>query len=556
MNRNFNAQFKKKAPNLYYFISFLKQYLRFIFKPFRLPVSKKLTNIYIKNKNLLVYKPNNKNILFFSARQDPDQIIVSTILRWSLKLRGCNTYVIGCDRALINSCNSGSSPKLNTWQCKSCFNFANNTYNSTGTDINWLKSLINTDDIAEAELLLKDLDPLKYKNFTYKGFKIGELVRVSIAHFLKANTIDSTSNNEINIYKNWLVSAIVQVNVFSRFLEEKNPDIIFMLNGLFSAERIMLEIARKKNIDVITYEVGFRPETFFFRKNEPINMCNNIYWPDFKNSELTIDENQQLNEYIESRNKGKGYLINYFPNITSDKAKIELEFNFSFNKKTFLLFPNITWDSTLFNCDILFDSMISWIIETIQYFIDKPDFQLIIRTHPAEANLENADREPVIDFITKEFNRLPNNIIIIPSDSQVSSYVLMDHSYCGLVYGSTTGIEMGLRGIPVIVSGKIYYRGLGVSIDPETKEEYFNLLNNLCNSDYVYDRSQYTEIWRRYAYFAIFRSALKLPYFDYSSTNKFPSIELRNIDELRPGVSKELDIICDGITKGTRFIKS
>ena len=163
IKRNFNVQLKKKVPNLYYFISFLKQSFRFIIKLFRLPVSKKLENIYIKNKNILVNKPNNKNFLFFSARQDPDQIIVSTILRWSLKLRGCNTYVIGCDRALINSCNSGSSPKLNTWQCKSCFNFANNTYNSTGTDINWLKSLINTDDIAEAELLLKDLDQLKYK---------------------------------------------------------------------------------------------------------------------------------------------------------------------------------------------------------------------------------------------------------------------------------------------------------------------------------------------------------------------------------------------------------
>ncbi|NQV77219.1 MAG: hypothetical protein HQ490_02560 [Lutibacter sp.] len=556
MKRNFKIRLKKKAPNLYYYISFLKHYIRFIFKPFRLPVSKKLENIYIKNKNLLVNKPSNKNILFFSARQDPDQIIVSTILRWSLKLRGYNTYVIGCDRALINSCNSGSSPKLNTWQCKSCFYFANKTYNSTETDIDWLKSLINTDDIAEAELLLNDLDSLKYKDFTYKGFNIGDFVRVSIAHFLKTNTIDSNSSNEIKIYKNWLKSAIIQVNAFSRFLEHRKPDTIVMLNGLFSAERIMLEVARTKNINVITYEVGFIPQTFFFMKNSPINMCNNTYWSDFSIIELTNEQNIELNSYMANRNNGKGYLINYFPNIISDKDKIEKKFGIDFNKKTFLLFPNITWDSTLYNCDILFDSMIDWIIKTIQFFINKPQVQLIIRVHPAESTLENADRDPVLKFIQLRFPTLASNIIIIPSDSDVSSYILMDNTDCGLVYGSTTGIEMGLRGLPVIVSGKIYYRGLGVSIDPDTKDEYFNILENLCNDSYSFNKSKYTEMWRRYAYFAIFRSALKLPYFDYPSTNKFPSIDLHSIENLRPGVSKELDIICDGITKGTRFIKS
>jgi hypothetical protein len=477
-------------------------------------------------------------------------------LRWSLKLRGCNTFVIGCDRALINSCNSGSSPKLNTWQCRSCFNFASNTYNSTGTDIDWLKSIINSDDITEANLLLKDLDPSKYKEFSYKGFNIGELVRVSIAHFLKTNTIDSNSSNEINIYKNWIESAIIQVNAFSRFLEQRKPDIIVMLNGLFSAERVMLEVARTKNIDVITYEVGFIPQTFFFIKNSPINMCNNIYWNEFSTIELTNDQNIELNTYIENRNKGKGYLINYFPNIISDKEKIEKKFGIDFNKKTFLLFPNITWDSTLYNCDILFDSMIDWINETIQYFIDKPEVQLIIRVHPAESTLENADRDPVYKFIQLRFPTLPSNIIIIPSDSDVSSYILMDNADCGLVYGSTTGIEMGLRGLPVIVAGKIYYRNLGVSIDPSTKSEYFNEIQMILEGQSSFNEFQSKEIWRRYAYFAIFRSAIPLPQLDYLTTNTFPSINFSNLNELAPNCSKELDTICNGIMNDGRFINN
>ena len=556
MFKKIKSDLKKKNPNVFYFFFSLKYFIRNSFLFLRFPVLVKFKDLYEEIKQVKADTVKGNNILFFSARQEPDHLFVLTILRWSLNLRGNKTFVLGCDKAIPTSCNSGSAPSLNKWQCAACYNFASTTHNLTGAEAEWMRSYVTESDRKSANDIVNNLQYTDFKEFEYRGYKVGDLVRVSVAHFLKANTIDSATDSVIQIYRDWIKSAITLVDSFTRYLEEKNPDIIFMLNGLFSAERIMLEIARKRNIDVITYEVGFMPETFFFRKNEPINMCNNNYWSDFKDKELTPVENIRLNEYNETRNSGKGYLINYFPNISADKVKIENEFNFSFTKKTFLLFPNITWDSTLFNCDIVFDSMINWINETIRYFINKPDCQLIIRTHPAEAKLENADREPVIHFITKEFNKLPSNIIIIPSESQVSSYVLMDHSYCGLVYGSTTGIEMGLRGIPVIVTGKIYYRGLGVSIDPDTKEEYFNILENLCNDTYSFNKSQSTEIWRRYAYFAIFRSALKLPYFDYPSTNKFPSIELTSIEKLRPGVSKDLDIICDGITKGTRFIKS
>ena len=80
--------------------------------------------------------------MFFSARQDSDQVTVLTILRWSMQLRGHETIVLGCDQAICNSCNSGSSPKLNKWQCERCFKYASLFHDYSGANIDWMKSLL------------------------------------------------------------------------------------------------------------------------------------------------------------------------------------------------------------------------------------------------------------------------------------------------------------------------------------------------------------------------------------------------------------------------------
>lgn len=544
---------RKKYPSVFYFTAFLFSSAKIFFSPLAYPYIKKIRKIEkifpgIKNNTA------SQHVLFFSARQEPDHIIVLTILSWALKLRGHTTSVIGCDRALVKACNSGSSPKIDPWVCMRCVAFARHAHKTSGLYLEWLSQLYSNESKKEAKKIVANLAPAAFPSFTYKSVMVGDLIRVSIAHFLKTSAINTSSREVEKIYKDWLETAIVLVDSFNDYLDTKKPDTIVMLNGLFAAERIMLELARMRNIHVVTYEVGFRPHTFFFQHNKPINMCNNDYWPRYKDTPLTAKQNAELNDYMNEREKGKGYLINYFPNIISDKNEIFAKFKINPDKDYFILFPNITWDSTLFNCDIYFKSMIDWIKETMQFFIENPADQLVIRIHPAESTLDNADRDSVMDAITKAYPVLPDNIIIIPSHSVISSYVLMQYAKVGLVYGSTTGIEMGLRGLPVIVSGNIYYRGLEVSIDPKTKEEYFWLLHAFEENNYEFDKERSIETWRRYAYFGMFRAALPIAQLDYPSISSDPSITFSDLKEMAEGTDPNLDIICDGIISEGDFL--
>lgn len=541
---------KNNFPNFFYFLAYVKNRVKSFNSFYQYKIFKQLKGL----SKSPFSKRKDKKILFFLARQDKSQLAFSKIIDLSLQLRGHETLTIGCDGDIRKSCNSGASPKIDYFACKECKEFSSKTHSISKSNIFWLSELYNSNDLMEANKIINQFNDKDLPNVFFKGYHIGEFVRVSINHFLKVNAIDLEDNNTVKIYRDFLKASVRQINSFDRFLDEHKPDRVFMLNGLFAAERIMLEVARSKNIHVVTYEVGYRPQTFFLWHNKPIDMCCNDFWDEFKEKKLSKIQNKQLDQYIDERYKGGGMIINYFPNMQTDISIITKKFNIDFNKKTFLLFPNLTWDSTLYNIDLFFESHSNWIIETIEHFISRPNDQLIIRCHPSESILDNADRDKVQDIIERNFKSLPQNIIIIPSDSGISSYLLMDKSICGLFYGSTTAIEMGVKGTPTVIVGDIFYRKLGVSIDPNDKAEYFSIINKISSDTYDFNKQDFKETWRRYAYYAIFRSGIPLNFLHYPDVFAEPYFNIDKIDNLSPGKNVNLDIICNGIINKKRFL--
>jgi capsule polysaccharide export protein KpsC/LpsZ len=89
----------------------------------------------------------------------------------------------------------------------------------------------------------------------------------------------------------------------------------------------------------------------------------------------------------------------------------------------------------------------------------------------------------------------------------------MDFTSLGLVFTTTTGLEMGLNGIPVITCGNTHYRNRGFTHDPKTYEEYFDALDSLI-SDKSKQRltSEQIELAWRYAYYFFFEYPRPFPW--------------------------------------------
>ncbi len=82
----------------------------------------------------------------------------------------------------------------------------------------------------------------------------------------------------------------------------------------------------------------------------------------------------------------------------------------------------------------------------------------------------------MVDVVKQTLPELPEYIHVIHPEEKINTYDLVDITDIGLVYTTTVGLEMALKGIPVVVAGKTHYRDRGFTDDPNSWVEYFKLL--------------------------------------------------------------------------------
>ena len=172
--------------------------------------------------------------------------------------------------------------------------------------------------------------------------------------------------------------------------------------------------------------------------------------------------------------------------------------------------------------DNAFPNMVEWVLETIRYFDKRPDLQLIIRVHPGEILAETRARQTVTDEIRRFFPKLPNNVFVIPPESNISTYALMSQCNAVIIYGTKTGVELTSIGIPVIVAGEACIRNKGITLDANSPEEYFRTIGSGCRLRNGSVKKM-TQRARKYAYHFFFRRMIPLP-MTVSSRGSLPSL--------------------------------
>jgi hypothetical protein len=172
--------------------------------------------------------------------------------------------------------------------------------------------------------------------------------------------------------------------------------------------------------------------------------------------------------------------------------------------------------------------------------------------HPAELTGTLPSRQPVIAEIEKAFPCLPRNVFLVRPESRISTYVAMSRCDSVIIYGTKTGVELAASGIPVIVAGEAWIRGKGVTFDAESEAAYFQLLDALPFSTALDPERRDRAL--RYAYHFFFRRMIPLGC--VKEKNGWPPFEVSvdDINELKPGRYRGLDVICDGILAGSPFV--
>ena len=258
-------------------------------------------------------------------------------------------------------------------------------------------------------------------------------------------------------------------------------------------------------------------------------------------------------EYLESRRCGSRDWISFNRQPIESLEEISSSLGLDPNKPWIGMLTNVLWDAQLHYEANAFPSLLDWTVRTIEYFAGRPDLQLIIRAHPAEVSGQLPARQTISDELNQAFSVLPDNVFVIPAESQISTYEVMLNCDTVLIYATKMGIELSAFGVPVVVAGEAWIRNKGFSFDTSTPEEYFELLNQLPLNRRLDGPTK--ERARKYAYHYFFRRMIPLEFVQPGGGALFGfDLRLDSIDSLRPGQSLGLDVICDGILNGADFI--
>jgi hypothetical protein len=126
--------------------------------------------------------------------------------------------------------------------------------------------------------------------------------------------------------------------------------------------------------------------------------------------------------------------------------------------------------------------MFDWIAQTVEFFKDHPEWQLIIKPPLGEENKQiPATRQTVKSELLRMNVMLPDNVILLDAKTEATVYNLFSSIHLGLVYTTTVGLEMACLGIPVVTAGKSLYHGKGFTFDSIDQKTYFKQLTELFN---------------------------------------------------------------------------
>jgi hypothetical protein len=117
----------------------------------------------------------------------------------------------------------------------------------------------------------------------------------------------------------------------------------------------------------------------------------------------------------------------------------------------------------------------------------------------------------------------------------------MDAADVGLVFASTTGLELAIKGKPVIVAATTHYRDKGFTIDVDSPATYLEALDAVLADPQAH--SPDVELARRYAHLFFFRNAIQFPEVEEHVAG-LARLRIDDLAALAPGRSPSLDRIC------------
>jgi len=364
-----------------------------------------------------------------------------------------------------------------------------------------LKGLVNT-------AALFDVQPASVLPATLSS----DISLVSVYDSQYTDQIEDVDKNSA-IYKLRLQRNDFAARAALTLMQDLKPDTVLIPNGTITELGAVYRVARHLDLRTVTYEFNDQREQVWIAQDDEV-MCQNtdLLWNARGGKKLSKSERTLIEELESARMGGRsfGKSVRKWQDVeTKGGEQLRNELGLDKKRPVVLLATNVLGDSLTLGRNIFARSMADWIEKTVQFFANQPQVQIVIRIHPGERLTHGPSMSDVVKGSLAP--QVPENIHLIGPLEKVNTYDLMEIASLGLVYTTTTGLEMAMNGIPVIACGATHYRKRGFTLDPQSWDEYYALIERSLKSKKSLTQKQIETAWE-YAYRFFFEYPLAFPW--------------------------------------------
>jgi len=335
----------------------------------------------------------------------------------------------------------------------------------------------NTHSIHGKKFAYDSVDSIK--ELKYKMSNIGYGALSSYISFTR--NLEPAFNKEFKYYFDTLIENQVRLtDTLLELITSKKINQVYFFNGRTADTRPLYDICKALNISFTSLEMISVSDTECYVNSFQNCLPHDIEyhhsrmiktWDESKDDETT--KIKTGSSFFE--NRLNGVLTRDRKVYTNEQVMNKLPFGWDKSKRNIVIF-NSSEDEfaaigDIFESKALFPSQELGIRAILKHFENNKTLHFYLRIHPNLKDVNYSYNTRLLE-LASEFQ----NLTVIPPDSDISSYALMNATEKLIVFGSSIGAEATFSGKPVILLAGSFYYYLDIAYKPVSKEELVELL--------------------------------------------------------------------------------
>jgi hypothetical protein len=460
-----------------------------------------------------------KPIVFFDPHQGiwphafPEALVASAI-----KQSGAEVIYATCDGLLAAGCYvmsahglKHSAPEASRRAvCTMCRKRRDALVSGLGVRSVSIDSLVSAEDQSKAADFANSVGREDIVSLDVDGFKVGRIsLHETIIHH-KLTALEELTSDSMDEFRVNLLNVMLALRATQALLKTLRPARIVSYNTHASTNYVMMLAAEKAGVPTFGLHAGGnmsnRFASLYVFRQDIVKL--------YKDWIANFDQSWGS---LPTTRKGMRAASSHFLALTAGKTlwvysapkrskyfDVRAHYGVASHQK--ILLATLSSYDELFSSQmmgimdsppLMFPSQVEWMRHLIDHVAQRPDLFLIIRVHPRELpNLRDKVHSTHAKKLAELLVDLPNNVRVNWPKEGISLYDLIPQVDVGLNGWSSTGKEVALLGVPVVLfTGDILFYPASLNRLAKNQPDYFQCIDEAIESGWSFERVRQVFRW-------------------------------------------------------------